>query len=248
MMRNCILIIVLRIYQKFGGPILFHFSWFRQAKYSSFQRQLNIYGFKCISGGKKWREYYHPSFLRGNFEDTYKIKRFPVLNSPDPPSSSIMSDLRNRSMDLEHVGDIIRSFGLNSARNISSLYLLQLLLPSYSASNVNQSLTDSNVYDQLMPFTSSISDPTILFLRSYLELIQRQNGMAINLSGGSYLLSPVLPPHFDLPLSAMTYRNIISSNERRQITPQQSFRADRRQFAHGHEDHHRPAAFTPDPA
>jgi HSF-type DNA-binding len=53
---------------------IFH-STFRQTKYSSFQRQLNIYGFKRISSGPDQHAYYHEHFLRGEYTSTLTIKR-----------------------------------------------------------------------------------------------------------------------------------------------------------------------------
>ncbi|EEC44463.1 predicted protein [Phaeodactylum tricornutum CCAP 1055/1] len=40
-------------------------KWFRQTKFQSFQRQLNIYNFKRISVGRDKGSYYHEFFLRG---------------------------------------------------------------------------------------------------------------------------------------------------------------------------------------
>lgn len=52
--------------------------WFRQTKYSSFQRQLNIYEFKRISTGPDKNGYYHLSFQRGKFDLLPRIKRVTV--------------------------------------------------------------------------------------------------------------------------------------------------------------------------
>uniref|UniRef100_A0A7R9WDE8 HSF-type DNA-binding domain-containing protein n=1 Tax=Pseudictyota dubia TaxID=2749911 RepID=A0A7R9WDE8_9STRA len=44
-------------------------------KYSSFQRQLNLYGFLRISAGTDKGSYYHPMFLRGRFYLAHRIPR-----------------------------------------------------------------------------------------------------------------------------------------------------------------------------
>lgn len=53
-------------------------SYFRQTKYSSFQRQLNIYEFQRISTGPDKNAYYHLSFQRGKNDLLPLIKRVTV--------------------------------------------------------------------------------------------------------------------------------------------------------------------------
>jgi len=51
---------------------------FRQSKWASFQRQLNLYEFTRISNGPDKRSYYHFSFLRGRQKLAASITRTPV--------------------------------------------------------------------------------------------------------------------------------------------------------------------------
>ena len=48
---------------------------FRQTKLTSFQRQLNLYGFRRITRGKDSGAYYHEFFLRGRFDLCKKMIR-----------------------------------------------------------------------------------------------------------------------------------------------------------------------------
>jgi HSF-type DNA-binding len=52
--------------------------WFRQTKYTSFQRQLNIYGFVRISAGVDKNAYFNENFLRGHQKLTTQIKRVAI--------------------------------------------------------------------------------------------------------------------------------------------------------------------------
>jgi HSF-type DNA-binding len=51
--------------------------WFRQTRYTSFQRQLNLYRFTRITSGPDKNGYHHPYFLRGREDLTYRILRLP---------------------------------------------------------------------------------------------------------------------------------------------------------------------------
>ena len=53
-------------------------TYFRQSKFPSFQRQLNLYGFKRITQGPDKNGYYHPRFLRGKPELTECMMRMKV--------------------------------------------------------------------------------------------------------------------------------------------------------------------------
>ena len=52
-------------------------KYFKHAKFTSFQRQLNLYGFKRITKGEDCGAYYHPKFHRGRKDLLNEIKRIP---------------------------------------------------------------------------------------------------------------------------------------------------------------------------
>mmetsp|Transcript_45778 Transcript_45778/g.89451 ORF Transcript_45778/g.89451 Transcript_45778/m.89451 type:complete len:434 (-) Transcript_45778:284-1585(-) len=52
--------------------------YFRHSNFSSFQRQLNFYGFRRINRGKDSGAYYHEKFLRGNHKLCAEMKRTKV--------------------------------------------------------------------------------------------------------------------------------------------------------------------------
>ena len=54
------------------------YSCFRQTKFASFQRQLNLYGFRRITTGKDKGGYYHELFLRGRTLLALKMQRTKV--------------------------------------------------------------------------------------------------------------------------------------------------------------------------
>ncbi|CAB9499104.1 shock factor protein [Seminavis robusta] len=56
-------------------------TWFRQSKFASFQRQLNLYGFKRITTGQDKGGYYHELFLRGKIFLCYRIERVKIKGS-----------------------------------------------------------------------------------------------------------------------------------------------------------------------
>jgi len=53
-------------------------KYFKQSKWPSFQRQLNIYGFKRITKGTDAGSYYHELFLRGIPKLSYDIERMKI--------------------------------------------------------------------------------------------------------------------------------------------------------------------------
>lgn len=62
--------------------------WFRQSKFASFQRQLNLYGFKRLTSGRDKGGYYHELFLRGKPHLANKIPRTKLKNDGARKSTS----------------------------------------------------------------------------------------------------------------------------------------------------------------
>ena len=52
-------------------------KYFRHGNISSVQRQLNLYGFKCVGRGENKGCFFHPDFKRGEFEIVKQIRRNP---------------------------------------------------------------------------------------------------------------------------------------------------------------------------
>uniref|UniRef100_A0A6V2VRS5 HSF-type DNA-binding domain-containing protein n=1 Tax=Heterosigma akashiwo TaxID=2829 RepID=A0A6V2VRS5_HETAK len=64
-------------------------KYFRHNNYSSFQRQMNLYGFKKISRGPFAGANMHQQFLRGRPDLLVMVKRKPRSSSPFPSSRSV---------------------------------------------------------------------------------------------------------------------------------------------------------------
>ena len=64
-------------------------SWFLYSKYSSFQRQMNIYGFTRITDGADKNCYFHEHFIRGQKHLLHKMIRVPTKKDALYPSRSL---------------------------------------------------------------------------------------------------------------------------------------------------------------
>jgi len=63
-------------------------KYFRQSRLSSFQRQLNIYGFKRITTGHDVDGYYHELFLKDRPSLAVHMRRVGVKGTKKTPSRS----------------------------------------------------------------------------------------------------------------------------------------------------------------
>ncbi|CAM9798622.1 unnamed protein product, partial [Discosporangium mesarthrocarpum] len=60
-------------FSRFSEEVLV--KYFRHNKFSSFQRQLNLYGYRKVIKGPDAGGYMHPSFRRGHPESLGEVKR-----------------------------------------------------------------------------------------------------------------------------------------------------------------------------
>lgn len=79
------------------------FSYFQQSKFTSFQRQLNFYGFNRIKDGKDKGSYYHENFRRDNHNLSYMIRRVAVVKKND---NGLTSFLNKSHQGSNSVGDL----------------------------------------------------------------------------------------------------------------------------------------------
>ena len=78
-------------------------------KLTSFQRQLNLYGFRRITKGDDHGAYFHPNFQRGRRDLLFNIRRLPAKGNRFSIESS--------SIDAETVNRYSRCMIANSPQN-----------------------------------------------------------------------------------------------------------------------------------
>jgi len=79
--------------------------FFKQTKYKSFQRQLNLYGFIRVDDGPNKGAYRHNFFLKGRKELLNKVARQKMKNTGDDHSSTCEdTDNESRKSDMQNSG------------------------------------------------------------------------------------------------------------------------------------------------
>ena len=80
--------------------------YYKTTNYTSFVRQLNMYGFKKLKLGRGVGEFIHPNFSQGNLEEIKLIKRRQVIKSSAKANASVSSEdikaLKHKVNSLKH--------------------------------------------------------------------------------------------------------------------------------------------------
>lgn len=70
--------------------------WFKHCHISSVQRQLNLYGFKCVSrGGDVKGTFYHPLFKQGGWSEVSRIRRAKTVRGPKQSKAKAPAVIEN---------------------------------------------------------------------------------------------------------------------------------------------------------
>jgi len=147
-------------YQRFEKEVIPKF--FRHCRIASIQRQLNLYGFKCVNRGEEKGLFFHPQFIRGQYDATRNIRRKKngmdphdletedihgaVANSEDENNSF---EPRKRHRVEEPAGHKLAMSEQKDASLVVSLpsSLTSRLYPKWSSGNASGCSSSANLFD-----------------------------------------------------------------------------------------------------
>jgi hypothetical protein len=122
-------------------------NWFKQTKYKSFQRQLNLWGFERVQSGPDKGAYFHPQFLRDNPDLCQHLTRQRAKKtSPPNGSTTILSSA---------VSSTARSAAKKAPKARSAMtHSRPMVVPSAAMAGSNNNNNKNN--EASLPFASSL--------------------------------------------------------------------------------------------
>mmetsp|Transcript_11255 Transcript_11255/g.15503 ORF Transcript_11255/g.15503 Transcript_11255/m.15503 type:complete len:414 (+) Transcript_11255:68-1309(+) len=138
-------------------------KYFKHTKYTSFQRQLNLYGFRRLSKGEDQGSYFHPKFQRNRKDLLYEIRRLPVKSSstssdamkkPTASTSSFPTDANTRK-DNNNTPTLIKNSSKQQAQQTSTIYNPKEVPSAVSANSI--AWQDSDELYDFDPFSANDS-------------------------------------------------------------------------------------------
>jgi HSF-type DNA-binding len=164
------------------------YRWFRQSKYTSFQRQLNMYRFTRIANGPDKNGYHHPYFLRGREDLTRHILRLPRDATGLPRTGRVMVEPNFYTMSPVTIYTVVTlpnsgTVSTASSNNNEDAIQTDLALPSLPPRNQHPlRSTTTNQANPAFPdnFVSSRTNPVL------------PNNSIVNLDLASRYLPPML--------------------------------------------------------
>jgi HSF-type DNA-binding len=136
-------------------------SYFQHSKFTSFQRQLNLYGFCRIRSGQDKGGYYHLSFVMGRPELTYGIKYVLKQNSMNVPNEipSLFHDNRGTIEESKMCGNDSSPSSISSDQ--AKLQIISNIRSDYGSVN-DPSNVRSDLMNNLYYASHRTSSPPLL--------------------------------------------------------------------------------------
>jgi len=110
-------------------------KYFSTGRMSSFQRQLNLYGFRRVKGGAEKGGYYHDFFFKGKPELCMKIKRKKARAKVS--TSATASSVRTRGLLSGVVGSVLDNGTVPNQLDVNTLQTYARIFPGISGLGID---------------------------------------------------------------------------------------------------------------